>query len=327
MAHAVTLIPGDWIGPELSEVVRAVVAAAGADVAWETFDEVADADGALSAALLESARRTGFVLTNRVAADRIKGSLPPSVALRKALGCHVQVRYAHNLPGVPARFDDVDIAVVRELTEGVYTGLEHETAPGVYEQVKVTTVEACERVARFAFEGARRWGREKVTIVHKSNIMKQSDGMFLRTAQRVAADYSDVACDEVIVDALCMKLVVAPSRFDVLLCGNLFGDIVADLAAGLGGGICADSGTSFADGVTIFENPHGKAPSLVGTGRANPVPPLIAAINLLHDLGERDAAQRISQATKDTLSAGVRTPDLGGAATTAEVRDGILRSL
>jgi len=325
--HVVTLVPGDWIGPEVSELVLSILEASGAEITWEIFHDPIDAAGVLDPDLAASARRTGVVLVNRLDARRHKGHLPPVVALRKELGCYVQTRYAHNLPGVPARFENVDVAIVRELTEDVYSGLEHETSPGVYELIKITTAEACEKAARFAFDEARKWGRKKVTVVHKSNIMKKSDGLFLSSAMKVAKDYPEITCDEVIVDALCMKLVKWPAQFDVLLCGNLFGDIAADLAAGLAGGITMGGGTSYGDGVVVFENPHGKAPEIVGRGVANPIPMLVPAINMLHHLEEHDAAKAIAAAMKSTLSDGIKTRDLGGTASSTEVSEAILARL
>ncbi len=323
MSHAVTLLPGDWIGPECTEVAKVVVAAAGVDVSWETFTP----DGALSPELLESARRTRFVLMNRLASKRVEGRLPAGVALRKELGLWGQLRHVRNLPGVSARFQDVDLVVVRETSEDIYTGFEHETAPGVYESVKVTTQAACARIARRAFELARAEGRQRVTIVHKSNIMKKSDGLFLRTAQRVAQGFPDIACDEVIVDALCMKLVRWPHSFDVLLCGNLFGDIVSDLAAGLAGGINVAGSIGVGDEVTLFENPHGKCPELVGTGLANPLPTLLNAVELLRALGEPQASDRIRAAILGALEAGLHTADKGGTDGCAQVQAAVLSRL
>lgn len=324
MSHAVTLLPGDWVGPECTQVTKNVLAAAGVEIRWEEFT---CADGVVSDELLESARRTGFVLMNRMASPRVEGQLPAGVKLRKELGLWCQLRHVKNLPGVSARFQGVDLVVVRETSEDIYTGFEHETAPGVYESVKVTTEAACERIARKAFEVARAEGRAKVTIVHKSNIMKKSDGLFLRTAQRVAHDYPEITCDEVIVDALCMRLVRNPHQFDVLLCGNLFGDIVADLVAGLAGGISMGGGTSWGDSAVIFENPHGKAPGIVGTGKANPIPMLIPTINMLHHLGEKNAADALAGALKGALEDGLKTWDLGGTAGCAEVRKAIAARL
>ena len=320
MSHEVTLIPGDWVGPECAEVVQDVLARAGVDIAWDVHTTVDEA-------FYASARRTRRVLVNRLEANREVGQLPTSVAIRKELGLWAQLRHVRSLPGLPARFDDVDVLVVRETSEDIYTGFEHQTAPGVYESVKLTTEAACERIARKAFTIAREQGRSKVTLVHKSNIMKKSDGLFLRTGQRVSAEFPDIACEEVIVDALCMRLVRWPSSFDVLLCGNLFGDIVADLCAGLAGGISVGGSVNVGDEVLVFENPHGKAPELVGTGRANPLPALVMGIELVRSLGLNETADRVEGAVRGALAAGLHTADQGGAAGLVEVRDAVVSRL
>ena len=324
MAHAVTLIPGDWIGPETTRVVQDILRASGVRIDWETF---ACNDGLVSDELLLSAQRTGRVLMNRLESPRVAGRLPASVLLRKRLGLWAQVREVKNLPGLPARFTDIDLIVVRETSEDIYKGFEHQTAPGVYESVKVTTQAACERIARFAFELAQSRGRRKVSIVHKANIMKKSDGLLLRTALAVAADYPDIQHEDVIVDALCMRMVRWPSSFDVLMCGNLFGDIVSDLAAGLAGGITVGGALNHSETVRIFENPHGKAPGLVGTGRANPLPNLMAAVKLLEDLGEAEAAARIQAAVQRALLGGLLTVDRGGEMGCEAVRDVVVAGL
>lgn len=308
MSHRVTLIPGDWIGPETTAMACRMIALTGVGIEWETFQNL---KGEVPESLLDSARSTGAILMARVSSDPTPGKLPVTVQLRRALGLYAQVRYVHNLPGLKARFDNVDLAIVRETSEDIYTGFEHESTPGIYESIKLTTQPACERIARFAFEQAVKWGRKKVTIVHKSNIMKLSDGLFLRTAENVAKDYPQIETEEVIVDALCMHLVRNPSRFDVLLCGNLFGDIVADLAAGLAGGICVGGASNYGENLVLFENPHGKAIDLVGSGQANPLPILIQAINLLHHLNEKKAADRLSAALKTVLPT-LHTVDQGG---------------
>jgi isocitrate dehydrogenase (NAD+) len=308
MTHRVTLLPGDWVGPETTAVVQDVIRAAGVDIEWERFD---CPDGVVSDALVESALRTGRILKNRTEAPRVTGSLPASVVLRKKLGLWAQVRQVRSLPGLPARFDDVDLVVVRETSEDIYKGFEHQTAPGVFETVKVTTEAACERIARFGFELARGQGRKKLTIVHKSNIMKKSDGMFLATARRVSAEYPDIQTEDVIVDALCMRLVRWPSSFDVLLCGNLFGDIVGDLVAGLAGGITVGGSLGLGDNIKMFESPHGQSPELVGTGRANPIPNLLMGVALLEDLCEQDAADRVRAAIMAELDGSVQVADLG----------------
>jgi isocitrate dehydrogenase (NAD+) len=217
--------------------------------------------------------------------------------------------------------------VIREASEGIYTGMEHEVAEGVFEAIKVTTRGACERIARHAYAWARSHGRKKVSIVHKSNIMKKSDGLFLRVAQEVAAEFPDIETEEVIVDALCMRLVRWPMQFDVLLTGNLFGDIVSDLCSGLAGGLTAANTITTCEGVTMFENPHGKAPELVGRDLANPVPMLLTGVDLLRDLGETAAADRIHAAVAVTTRDGLFTGDQGGEARCSEVRNAILAHL
>jgi isocitrate dehydrogenase (NAD+) len=322
--HAVTLIPGDWIGPETAAVTQRVLAALGVSIDWQTHECHGDA---VADAVLESARQTGVVLKGKVGAQREEGKLPATVVLRKELETWATVRPVRALPGGVARYPETDIVVIRETSEDIYSGMEHEITDGVYEAVKVTTEAACERIARFAFDYARANGRERVTIVHKSNIMKKSDGLFLRTAQAVSKDYPDIGCDEVIVDALCMRLVRNPNQFDVLLCGNLFGDIVSDLASGLAGGIVASASYSVGDQVAIFENPHGKAPELVGQDAANPLPMLRAAKHMLRHLGERAAADRLLAAIEGTVAAGIATKDQGGAARCSEVEAAILARL
>jgi isocitrate dehydrogenase (NAD+) len=321
VAHPVTLIPGDWIGPQVCAVAQRVVAALSVDVDWRTFDVPADA---IPDALLASARATGTVLKAKVGARRQTGRLPATVRLRQELGTWATVRPVRALPGAPARFPDIDLVVIRETSEDIYSGMEHEITDGVYEAVKVTTRAASERFARFVFDYARENGRKKVTIVHKSNIMKMSDGLFLATAQAVAAEYPDIECDEVIVDALCMRLVRWPNQFDVLLCGNLFGDIVSDLASGLAGGIIASASFSVGDGAAIFETPHGKAPELVDQDRANPLPMLWAAHHMLAHLGEHAAAGRLAAAIEATIADGIGTEDMCGGSSTTEVEAAIL---
>lgn len=323
MTHRVTLIPGDWIGPETTAVVCRLIDACSVSIDWESF---VDLKGEVPLELLESARSTGTVLMARVASDPAPGKLPVTVQLRKALGMFAQVRYVHNLPGLPARFNNVDMAIVRETSEDIYTGIEHESAPGVFESIKLTTKPACERIARFAYEQAVAWNRKKITVVHKSNIMKLSDGLFLRTAMEVAKDYPQIETDEVIVDALCMHLVRNPSRFDVLLCGNLFGDIVADLAAGLAGGISVGGASNYGENIVMFENPHGKVTTGVGTGHANPIPLLIQGINLLHHLNEKPAALKLSKALKECLP-NLNTLERGGPDGCEQVEKAILSRL
>ena len=322
MAHRVTLIPGDWIGPETCRTVQDIIAAAGVEIAWdehsgETVDE----------ALLESCRRNKVILKAKIGAQRTAGQLPPTVQLRKELGLWATIRPVQALPNIGARFPGTDLVVIRETSEDIYSGFEHEVTAGVFEAVKVTTRSACERIARLAFDVARRRGRNKVTIVHKSNIMKKSDGMFVRVAREVAASYPDIQTNDVIVDALCMQLVRDPGRFDVLLTLNLFGDIISDLCSGLAGGITASPSASYGRGIAMFENPHGKAPELVGTGKANPIPMLRTATMMLEHIGEKAAAARIEQSLLAACNAGLVTVDRGGDAGLAEVKAAIIDGL
>jgi isocitrate dehydrogenase (NAD+) len=315
--HTVALIPGDWIGPETCAVAQRVIAAAGVDIAWE---QVEIGDDGVTDAVLEACVRNGVVLKAKVDAQRVPGQLPPTVFLRKALGLWATVRPVRALPHCGARFPGIDVVVVRETSEDIYSGFEHEVTDGVFEGVKVTTEAACARIAQYAYDWALKNGRKKVSIVHKSNIMKKSDGLFLRTAQRIGREYVDrgIATDEVIVDALCMRLVKRPGDFDVMLTGNLFGDIVSDLCSGLAGGITASPSMSYGGnllregGIALFENPHGKAPELVGTGGSNPLPMIRTANQMLRHLGEHEAADRIRGAVMAALEAGLSTVDQGG---------------
>lgn len=318
MAHHVTLLRGDWIGPETCAAVQDIISATGVSIKWDTFD-----GNNIDDAVLESCRRNKVVLKAKLNAQRNAGQLPPTVQLRKELGLWATIRPVQALPGQGARFPQTDLLVIRETSEDIYSGFEHEVTRGVFEAVKVTTRAACERIARLAYDEARRRGRSKVTIVHKSNIMKKSDGMFMRVAKEVAASYPDIQTDDVIVDALCMRLVRNPAHFDVLLTLNLFGDIISDLCAGLAGGISASPSASLGGGIAIFETPHGKAPELVGTGRANPIPLLRAAIMMLDHIGEKSAAARIERALLTACENGLTTCDKGGDAGLEEVKAAI----
>lgn len=313
MAYEVTLIPGAGVGPQIADVMRDCVAALGVDVQW---DLPADSD---LDAILASSKRTGVVMKGKTLSQAVGGKLPMTVQFRKKLGVHAIVRRVEHLEGLPARAPGTDIVVVREASEDIYAGFEHESTEGVFESVKVTTRAACERIATFAFEYAVRNGRKKVTIVHKANILKKADGMFLAVAREVAARYPAIACDDVIVDALCMKLVRRPQDFDVLLCGNLFGDIVSDCAAGMAGGVTVACGIAYAPGVTVFENPHGTSVEVVGPDGANPYPMLGMAVDLLRHLGEHEAGAKLRAACVTALKSGLHTLDMGGKAHTSEV--------
>jgi isocitrate dehydrogenase (NAD+) len=248
--------------------------------------------------------------------------------LRKALDLYANLRPVKSMKGVPSRYENVDLIVVRENTEDLYSGLEHEVVPGVVESLKIITDRASRRIARFAFEFARREGRKKVTAIHKANIMKLSDGLFLNCFREVSREYPEIEANDLIVDNACMQLVMDPSQFDVLLLENLYGDIISDLAAGLVGGLGVAPGANIGEEIAVFEAVHGAAPSIAGRGIANPTALLLTAVLMLKHLGERERAMRIRNALETVLAAGnVLTRDLGGRATTLEFTDAIIRSL
>lgn len=315
----VTLIPGTGVGPHVVDVVRAAVEKLGAPLTWDEQDDIE--------AAIDSIRRTGLALKGKWLATPKKGVLPPSIRFRKALGVHTIVRHVRTIPGLPARAANVDLVIVREASEDIYSGFEHESTEGVFESVKVTTQAACERVHRFAFDLAAQLGRKKVTTVHKANIMKKADGMFLRVGQAVAADWPGIEHTDVIVDALCMNLVRRPQQFDVLVCGNLFGDIVSDCAAGMAGGITVATGVNYGTGLAVFENPHGGTLEGIGVENANPYPMLKLTADLLRHVGDNERSSRLMGAIERALQAGLHTTDMGGRSTTAEVRAGVLAEI
>lgn len=325
MTHQVTLIPGSSKNDTpLTRATLSVIAATGVDIAW---DRVCLEDGELNDELLASIRKTGRALMPYVPVNRDKGAVPPIVQLRRALKVYGNLRPVETVPGLRARHQNVDIIIVRETTEDIYANLEHESIAGVYESFKVTTEAACERIAREAFELAKRRHRKKVTIVHKANIMKKSDGLFLRTGQRVAKDYPDIEVEDVIVDALCMKLVLYPQRFDVVVCANLFGDIVADLCAGLVGGNPNCPSVNIGEDGTIYTVGHGAPAHLAGTESANLTNMLFTSVLLLRDLKENDAADRVMKATSAALEAGVTPIALGGSATASAFAAAVVERL
>lgn len=320
-ARRVTLLPGDLIGRDLAQPVVELLAAAGAELEWDVIDEIAGPDGEqVGAHVLESIRRNGVALKGPFSTPPGVGVLSPSVALRKALDLYAGVRRVRNVAGIPARYEGIDLTVIRENTEDVYAGLEHEVHPGVVESIKVVTRAASERIFRFAYRYARQNGRRRLTIVHKANIMKQSDGLFLRTGEAIGAEYPNIETRQVIVDNCCMQLVSRPHQFEVLVCGNLYGDIVSDLCAGLVGGISACWGVDQGDDVTVYEAIHGRVPGMIGKDVANPLPMLRPAIDLLGSVGQEAVAAKLNAAVDTVLVAGEHlTQDLGGTASTSEV--------
>jgi isocitrate dehydrogenase (NAD+) len=290
----VAVATGD--APKTFAAVAEALAAAGADVQWDVVS--GDPVAAIRAA------GVGFVVPARWTG----AGLPPAVTLRKSLGVFAQHRPVTTLPGLRSRHGAIDLLLVRETTEDVYAHLEHESVPGVFESLKVTTRAATERIARHAFEAARAQGRKKVTVVHKSNIMKLSDGMFLRVCQEVGREYPEITTDEVIVDALCMKLVLTPGKFDVLVSGNLYGDILSDLCAGLVGGGANTPAVNFAPGAVVFTSAHGDPPEVDGTAEANPLPILLPALLLLEHLGQGAVAAKVRARLPGALAAGTSLP-------------------
>jgi isocitrate dehydrogenase (NAD+) len=332
MSHVITLIPGDGIGPEVSAAVVRIFKAAGVDVDWERHDAGVAAfkryNQSLPVAVLDSIRRNKVALKGPLTTPIAEGFTSVNVGLRKALDLYANLRPVRNLPGVESRFANVDIIIVRENTEDLYAGLEHQIIPGVVESLKIITEKASTRIARFAFEYARANGRRTVTAIHKANIMKLSDGLFLESTRKVSHEFIDIAYDERIVDAVCMQLVMRPERFDVLVLPNLYGDIVSDLCAGLVGGLGVVPGANLGLDMAVFEAVHGSAPDIADKNLANPTALLLSALMMLEHIGEADRAGRIRSALDRVLTAGVvRTHDLGGKASTTEFTDAVCREI
>jgi isocitrate dehydrogenase (NAD+) len=330
--HAITLIPGDGIGPEVASNVVRIIEAAGVEIQWETHYAGAQAlekfGETLPKELLDSIVRNKVALKGPITTPVGKGFTSVNVGLRKTLDLYANLRPVRALPNVPCRYPELDLIVVRENTESLYAGLEHVVVPGVVESLKIITEKASTRIARFAFEHARLEARKKVTAVHKANIMKLSDGLFLDCFRRVSVDYPDIEADDKIVDNACMQLVMRPEQFDVMLLENLYGDIVSDLCAGLVGGLGLVPGANIGEKGAVFEAVHGSAPDIAGQGIANPTALLQSGILMLRYIGEREAADRIETAMLTVFKEGkVRTRDIGGTAKTAEFADAIIQKM
>jgi isocitrate dehydrogenase (NAD+) len=332
MTHTITLIPGDGIGPEVTEAVVRILKASGVSIEWEThvagvraFERTGEA---LPVELIDSIRRNKVALKGPVTTPIGHGFTSVNVGLRKALDLYANLRPVWNLPGVEARFQGVDLVIVRENTEDLYAGLEHEVVPGVVESLKIITEKASTRIAHFAFKHAQRHHRRQVTSIHKANIMKLSDGLFIDCVRRAARDYIDIKYDERIVDAACMQLVMHPEQFDVLVLPNLYGDIVSDLCAGLVGGLGVVGAANLGTDMAVFEAVHGSAPDIAGKQLANPTALLLSAVMMLRHINEDDAADRVMRALGAVLTErNVRTRDLGGTASTLEFADAVVRAL
>ena len=327
-----TLIPGDGVGPEVIGAAVMVIAASGVRIEWD--EQLAGASALkrtgspVPPALLTSLKRTRIALKGPLETRVGEGYRSINVHLRKTFNLFANLRPTHSFEGVNTRFTGVDLIVVRENTEDLYAGIEHQVTPGVVESIKIITARASTRIARFAFEFARINKRKSVTAIHKANIMKLSDGLFLKCARRVATAYKDIKYNEQIVDAACMRLVTDPASFDVLLLENLYGDIVSDLCAGLVGGLGMVPGANYGDRGAIFEAVHGTAPDIAGKNIANPVAAILSSALLVEYLGHLKAATQIRTAVNDVLRAGrIRTPDLGGKSTTDEVTDAVVKAI
>ena len=331
MTHTITLIPGDGIGPEVTEAVLRILSAAGVAIEWDKHVAgvlaVERGGVPLPVELLDSIRRTKVALKGPVTTPIAAGFTSVNVGLRKALDLFANLRPVWTMPAVPSRYTGIDLVIVRENTEDLYAGLEHQVVPGVVESLKIITEKASTRIGRFAFDYARRHGRKKVTSIHKANIMKLSDGLFIESVRAVSRDYPDIAYDEKIVDAACMHLVMKPEQFDVMVMPNLYGDIVSDLCAGLVGGLGVVGAANLGVDVAVFEAVHGSAPDIAGKNFANPTALLLSAVLMLRHIDEGAAADRIMAALHTVLEEGTSlTRDLGGTASTFEFADAVCRA-
>jgi isocitrate dehydrogenase (NAD+) len=332
MKHTITLIPGDGIGPEVSKAVQLIIQAAGVEILWEETEARAELERRgtdfMKSGVLESIRKNKVALKGPLATAVAGGAPSINVGLRKALDLFANLRPVKSLEGVKSRFGDVDMVLVRENTEDLYAGLEHTVIPGVVESLKIITEKASTRIARFAFEYARKNGRKKIHSIHKANIMKLSDGLFLTSVRAVAEQYGDIEYKELIVDNACMQMVLNPQQFDMLLLTNLYGDIMSDLAAGLVGGLGLVPSGNIGEEVAVFEAVHGTAPDIAGKGIANPTALLMSAIMMLEHIGEPAAARSIKTALHGIYRIGkTLTCDVGGTATTSQFTDAVIRAL
>jgi len=330
--HKVTLIPGEGIGPEVAAATRRILEATGVQFEWEEIagrsDSSSDQAKSVNQAAVEAVRRNRVALKGPMATAIAGGAPSVNVALRKALELYANLRPVKNMPGVKSHFQNVDLILVRENTEDLYSGLEHEVVPGVVESLKIITEKASTRIAKFAFEYAKRHGRKKIHAIHKANIMKLSDGLFLRSVRAVAEQFPAIEYKEMIVDNACMQIVMDPQQFDMLLLPNLYGDVMSDLAAGLVGGLGVVPSANIGDNCAMFEAVHGTAPDIAGKGFANPTALLMSSALMLDYLGEPTAAERIQTALEEVYrQAKHTTRDVGGKAGTEEFADAVIAAL
>jgi isocitrate dehydrogenase (NAD+) len=332
MTVKVTLIPGDGIGPEVSSAVQKVITASQVPIEWEVVEAgeacIAKYGTPLPDHVLETIRRNKVAIKGPITTPVGKGFRSVNVALRQQLQLYANVRHLRNLPNVPSKYQEVDIVVVRENTEDLYAGIEHMVGSNAAESIKIITREASERIGRYAFELARREGRKRVTIVHKANIMKLSDGLFLESVRNVARDFPEIECEDRIVDALCMNLVQIPEQLDVLVLPNLYGDIVSDLGAGLVGGLGVAPGANIGEAGAVFEAVHGSAPQIAGKNVANPLAMLLSGVEMLKYLGFNNEAHQVEKGIDHVLRhREYITPDLGGNSGTKEMAEAIVEGM
>ncbi len=332
MSYTVSLVPGDGIGPEVTRAAQQVVEATGVKIDWQISEAGGDLIERYGVPLpegtLDAIRKTGVALKGPITTPIGMGFKSVNVQIRRDLDMFANYRPAKSIKGVPSRYEDVDLIVIRENTEGLYSGLEHEVVPGVVESLRVVTEKASKRILRYAFDMAQREGRKKVTVVHKANILKLSDGLFLRVARETAVDYPNIQLEEAIVDATAMRLVMDPQQFDVLVMENLFGDILSDLTSGLVGGLGMTPSANIGEHCAIFEAVHGSAPDIAGQDIANPTALILSAALMLQHLGEEAAAKQIEDAVLRLIGAGqVRTRDLGGTASTHQYTQAVIAEM
>jgi len=350
--HTITLIPGDGIGPEISEAMRRVVESTGVKIDWDVQEAGADAmekyGTPLPEQVLDSIRKNKIAIKGPVTTPIGSGFRSVNVALRKELDLYVNLRPCYSLKGVKSRYEDIDLVIVRENTEDLYAGIEFEEGSKEAKElidflkargakirfedagisIKPISITGSERIVRFAYEYARREGRKKVTAVHKANIMKHSDGLFLRVANEVGAKYPDIETEDRIVDNMCMQLVQKPELYDVLVCPNLYGDILSDLCSGLIGGLGMAPSANIGEEHAVFESVHGSAPKYAGQNKVNPSALILSSVLMLHHIGEREAADKVFTATRDVVAEGKHvTYDLGGTAGTSQMADAILNKI
>ncbi|MTK13352.1 MAG: isocitrate/isopropylmalate dehydrogenase family protein [Clostridiaceae bacterium] len=332
MGHKVTLIPGDGIGPEVIEAARKIIDASGAIIEWDVVkagEEVIEEFGTpLPEYVLESIKRNKVALKGPVTTPVGKGFKSVNVTLRQTLNLYSNIRPIKTYAGIKSRYENVDLVIFRENTEDLYAGIEHIVSDEIAESIKIISKKASDRIVRAAFEYARKNNRKKVSAVHKANIMKLSDGLFLKCARNIAKEYSDIEFEDVIVDAMSMKLVLDPEKYDVLVMPNLYGDILSDMAAGLVGGLGMVPGANIGESGAVFEPAHGSAPDIAGMNKSNPIAAVLSGIMMLKHIGEFDAAAKIEKAIEKVVREGGHvTPDLGGNAGTSEFTEAIIKEM